>query len=177
MPLPQATRSATKLATRFSSSIAATPPRVYRTEVPGLSRLPTKALIRSLLLTSLMSRSWILGPSLAALTKITDAKSAILDADRNPILNRLLRWTIYDQFCSGTDRKQVSRSMAEVKNMGFQGIILGYAKESIIDPEMGEVYSADGKYGPAAYKVLNEWKEGTLETLRMLEPGDFLALK
>lgn len=99
------------------------------------------------------------------------------NADRNPALNVLLRWTIYNHFCAGSNKGQVARSMAEVKGLGYQGIILGHAKEVILNPDVGEVYF-DGKgYGPACYRMVEEWKQSSLDTLRMLQPGDFLALK
>lgn len=72
---------------------------------------------------------------------------------------------------------EVARSMADVKRTGYQGVILGYAKEAVLENVEGEIHSGDGKYGPSCYKMIEDWKEGTLETLRMLEPGDFLALK
>ncbi|RKK79070.1 hypothetical protein BFJ71_g16332 [Fusarium oxysporum] len=67
--------------------------------------------------------------------------------------------------------------MAEVKGLGYQSVILGHAKEVVLDPEAGEVYSGDHKYGPACYRMVEEWKQSTLDTLRMLQPGDFLSVK
>ncbi|KAH6974354.1 FAD-linked oxidoreductase-like protein [Ilyonectria sp. MPI-CAGE-AT-0026] len=143
----------------------------------ALSRLPTKTLLRSLVLTSLMSKEWLLRPSLAILNVVAKSKSAILNADRNPFLNRILRWTIYNHFCAGSNNAQVARSLAEVKDIGYQGVILGWAKEVVLNPVDGGVHSDNAKYGPACYQMIDEWKEGTLNTLRMLGPGDFLAVK
>jgi hypothetical protein len=47
--------------------------------------------LRSLVLTLLMSRDWILRRSLAIIERIVKSKSILLNADRNPLLNRLLR--------------------------------------------------------------------------------------
>lgn len=143
----------------------------------ALSRLPTKTLLRSLVLTSLMSKEWLLRPSLAVLNVMAKSESAILNADRNPFLNRILRWTIYNHFCAGSNKEQVARSLAEVKDIGYQGVILGWAKEVVLNPVDGGVHSDNAKYSPACYQMIEEWKEGTLDTLRMLGPGDFLAAK
>lgn len=116
-------------------------------------------------------------PSLKFLEVVTTAKGRLLNADRNPVLNRLLRWTVYNHFCAGSNKTQVARSIAEVKGLGYRGVILGYAKEVILDPGVGEMHSSNHKYGPACYQMVEEWKQNSLETLRMLQPGDFLALK
>ncbi|WZH49511.1 proline dehydrogenase [Fusarium acuminatum] len=124
-----------------------------------------------------MSRDWILRPSLAIIERIVKSKSLLLNADRNPLLNRLLRWTIYNHFCAGSNAEQVARSTALVKAMGYQGVILGYAKEFVIDPAEGKVCTDTSRYSSGCYKMIEEWKNGTLQTLQNLQPGDFLAVK
>lgn len=66
--------------------------------------------------------------------------------------------------------------------MGYQGVILGYAKEAVLNADEAAnniIPSAAGgqQYGPRYYEMIEEWRNGTLQTLRMLGPGDFLALK
>jgi len=62
--------------------------------------------------------------------------------------------------------------------MGFQGIILGYAKEFVLeDPSDSSHAKHEQGYSAAQYHVIDKWKEGTLETLRMISAGDFLAIK
>lgn len=142
-----------------------------------MSRLPMKTLFRSLALTSLMSSRWMLKPSIAIMGVIARSKSPFLDPDRNPLLNTLLRWTVYNHFCAGTNAREVMRSVADFKKLGFQGVILTHAKEILLE-QTGESRAADGAdYSPAAYKMVDMWKQYSLETLRMLQPGDFLALK
>lgn len=116
-------------------------------------------------------------PSLKLLGMFTKAKSIWLHPDRNLALNRLLRWTLYNQFCAGVNKKQVARSIAEVKGLGYQGIILGHAKEVVLDPAASKAYSAANGYAPACYQMVDEWKQSTLDTLRMLQKGDYLAVK
>ena len=143
----------------------------------ALSRLPTKTLVRSLLLTSLMTKPWIMRPSLAILSVLTKSDSLLLSPDRNPVLNQLLRWSIYDQFCAGTSRRDVRRTMAEMKRVGYQGIILGFAKEIVLSPSQGGAHANGVEYSPAFYKMVEEWKDEVLKTLQMIGSEDWLAVK
>ncbi|KOS40194.1 hypothetical protein ACN38_g8958 [Penicillium nordicum] len=110
---------------------------------------------------------------------LATSKSALLNPDRNLPLNKFLRWTVYNHFCAGVNRKEVSKTVADIKKMGYQGVILGYSKEIVLDQE--EMLSTDAsgtsKYSEKCYQMIDEWKEGTLETLRMVGTGDFLAVK
>ncbi|KAJ6445328.1 proline oxidase [Purpureocillium lavendulum] len=125
-----------------------------------------------------MGKRWLLQPSLAALSFICRSKSAIFDPDRNLALNKILRLVIYDQFAAGTNAVEVARKSRELKKMGFQGIILGYAKEFVLeDPAGGDQAKQEQGYTAAEYEVIQKWKKGTLETLRMIGAGDFLAIK
>lgn len=144
-----------------------------------MARLPTKLILRSLVLTSLMSSKLLLKPSLAALDIITNSKSAILNPDRNRILNKILRWTVYDHFCAGTNRQEVSKTVADVKKIGYQGLILGYSKEITVDPTQAVVRDGSGTkvYSDRCYEIVEEWKKGTLATLCMIGAGDYLAVK
>lgn len=111
---------------------------------------------------------------------MSKSKAAIMNPDMNPILNKLMRWTIYNHFAAGTSLQEVAKSSKEIKTMGYQGIILGYAKEVVLDDpaETGTASNTqDNEYRPCHYEVVEEWKNGTLETLRMVGPGDFLAVK
>ncbi|KAK7425681.1 hypothetical protein QQZ08_007779 [Neonectria magnoliae] len=126
-----------------------------------------------------MSKSWLLRPSLAIMALLTKSNSALLNADKNPVLNRVLRWAIYNHFCAGTNSREVSKAVEDVKRLGYHGIILGYAKEVVLDPveALEHTSSGDAKYGAMHYEVIDEWKRGNLETLEMLGSGDFIALK
>ena len=144
-----------------------------------MARLPTRLLLRSLILTSLMSSKLFLKPALAILNVVTNSKSALLNPDRNFVLNKVLRWTVYNHFCAGTNREEVSRTVAEIKKIGYQGVILGYSKEIVLDPNEKLAHDDTGSatYSDKCYEMIEEWKKGTLETLRMVGPGDFLAVK
>ncbi|KAK1498654.1 carbapenem antibiotics biosynthesis protein carD [Colletotrichum abscissum] len=143
----------------------------------ALSRITTKTLLRSLVLTSIMRRAWIMQPSLKFLNLVTKSKSPLLDLDRNPLLNRLIRWALYNHFCAGTTHAEISHSIAKLKAMGYQGVILGHAREFTVDLDSGVTKSQNAKYIPAGSRMVEEWKQLNLDTLRMLQPGDFLSLK
>ncbi|KAF0327264.1 proline dehydrogenase [Colletotrichum asianum] len=174
-------KAASILGVRFSSHVQLVKQNSWNTgkkPPTALSRLPTKTLLRSLLLTSLMRRRWISRPSLAALDYITKSKSTLLNPDKNPVLNKLLRWTIYNHFAAGTCHQEVVRSAAETKSIGYHGVIMGYAKEFVLEnPSVSQSVEVDNGYRQCHYRVVEDWKQGTLETLRMIQPGDFLAVK
>lgn len=130
-----------------------------------------------------MTSKIFLRPSLALLDTLASSKSAFLNPDRNPFLNRLVRWTLYNHFCPGTNRAEVVRTVNQIKEMGYQGVILGYSKEVVLPhskTNQNDIHETTGTakdYPPQYYEVIEEWKRGTLETLHMVGPGDFLALK
>ncbi|KAJ5690725.1 Proline dehydrogenase [Penicillium macrosclerotiorum] len=142
--------------------VATLPPMKPYPEVSSMARLPTS-----------------LVPALAILNVVTNSKSPFLNPDKNPVLNKLLRWTVYNHFCAGTNREEVSKTVARIKKIGYQGVILGYSREIVVDPN--EKLALDESnvttYSDKCYQIVEEWKKGTLETLRMIGQGDFLAVK
>ncbi|KAJ5313426.1 Na(+)/H(+) antiporter [Penicillium atrosanguineum] len=164
---------------RFHDAAVVTPTTQPPLEVSSMARLPTRFVLRSLLLTSLMSSKLVLKPALAVLNVVTNSKSAILNPDRNRILNKVLRWTVYDHFCAGTNRAEVSKTVADIKSIGYQGVILGYSKEIVLDPneKLARDEAGSTTYSDKCYNMVEEWKRGTLDTLSMVGSGDFLAVK
>ena len=89
-----------------------------------------------------------------------------------------MRWSLYNHFASGTNAKEVARSIMEFKGIGYQGIILGYAKEIVLEnPTEGGRLIDDDRYTPAEYRMVEDWKQGTIETLRMIGARDILSVK
>ncbi|OHX00740.1 proline oxidase [Colletotrichum incanum] len=168
---------------RYVSTAATTTPvaktqgLASATKKSPLSRLPTLTLVRSLVLTQFMSSPLLMKPALPLLHFIAKSKMALFNPDRNPILNRLLRWTIYDHFCAGENLQQVTKTVSDVKRMGYQGVILNYAKEIVLDTKEVNADAHAGDYAAPFYEMVELWKKGNIETLRMLDPGDFLAVK
>jgi hypothetical protein len=114
------------------------------------------------------------------MSHLAHSQSPILNPDRNPILRWLLKKTFYAQFCAGENAKEVQRTVSSLKQSGFKGIMLCYAKEVVLDQRASEALESGG--GSAASNLLVEqeilpWKKGTLETVAMTEPGDFVAVK
>lgn len=92
-------------------------------------------------------------------------------------MNYLLRRTIYDHFCAGINEREVRNTVQEMKSLGFKGVILGYARESIAKVEdVDRIQSAEEKQ-EALDRAVEEWRVGTLRTLGMCGRGNYLAVK
>ena len=148
-----------------------------------LSLLPLSNLFRSFVVTALSSHPTLLAPSLRLLSFLANSSSPLLNPDRNLLLRILLRKTFYAQFCAGETTQEVKDTVQSLKRLGFEGVILSYAKEIVL--ECGEQLalssiSTSTPSEPAGINALKEvqaWKVGTIKTVEMTEPGDFVALK
>ncbi|EFX01442.1 proline oxidase [Grosmannia clavigera kw1407] len=141
-----------------------------------LSVLPLTNVMRSYFVTSISSSKILLPPSLALTTWIANSNNALLNPDRNPILHYILKKTFYAQFCAGETAAEARKTIAGLKNIGFSGVILGYAKEAVLQDGETESLSVKGA-DEATKQEIASWTEGTLETVRIAAPGDFVALK
>ncbi|KAK7733987.1 hypothetical protein SLS53_007982 [Cytospora paraplurivora] len=105
----------------------------------------------------------------------------LLNPDRNPLLGQLIKKTFYMQFCGGENAAEVRQTIAQLKGIGFSGVILGYAREVVLTDEETKHLAACGLESEAAEACIqNEvipWAQGTLETVKLAEPGDYVALK
>ena len=145
-----------------------------------LSLLPLSMILRSLGTTLVSSSPLLLAPSLRIMAVLAHSASALLNPDRNPLLRFFIKRTFYAQFCAGEDGAEVRDTIARLKGIGFNGVILGYAKEVVLtDKQAGQLEGA--KLGEETQTIIDNeivpWAEGTLETVRLAEPGDFVALK
>jgi proline dehydrogenase len=122
-------------------------------------------------MTSIMASPRILRLSLPVLRKIANSQALLLNPDKNPALHFLIRKTLYDHFMAGETSAEVNKCVTDMKNMGFKGVILGYAKEVNVT---GGANHFDMASTDAAIKA---WKDGTLKTLRMIGEGDILSVK
>ncbi|PTU22313.1 hypothetical protein P175DRAFT_0473093 [Aspergillus ochraceoroseus IBT 24754] len=144
---------------------------------PPLAVLPTKTLLYSVLFTSIMS-SPLLKPCLGLLKYVIESESSWLHPSKNPTMKYLLRTTIYNHFCAGENEREVRQSVKYMKGLGFKGVILGYARESIAKVEDIDPYVAcETTKHEVLDRAVDEWKEGNLRTLRMIEKGDYLGIK
>ncbi|KAJ5256658.1 hypothetical protein N7478_012762 [Penicillium angulare] len=113
----------------------------------------------------------------------------LLNVDRNPIIHGILKKTFYEQFCAGETDAETRKTIQELKDMGFRGVIMTYAKETVFDhktnTEQGlgiaalEAEKNDDALIPAVARCANieAWRKGTVETVDQLNNGDYLAVK
>lgn len=146
---------------------------------PPLSILPLNLLLRNILISSISSSRLLLPPSLYALSFLANSHSPLLNPDRNPILRAILKSTFYAHFCAGETPTEVSRTINSLKSMGYKGIMLCYAREVVLDANAAAALEASG--GTASEAAINNeilpWKEGTLKTVSLVDPGGFVAVK
>ncbi|KAL8901934.1 MAG: hypothetical protein Q9207_004944 [Kuettlingeria erythrocarpa] len=151
------------------SSRGSTSPSAFSSPPPlSLLKLPT--LLRSFLISAASSSSLTLTPSLRILSLLAHSSSPWLQHNR--ALHFILKKTFYRQFCAGETPSEVQRTVADLKDMGFQGIILAYAKEIVL--EKGTAVE-EGNCDEA--KDVKEWKKGTIETVRLTDRDGYAALK
>ncbi len=146
-------------------------------EISPLAVMPTRLLLRSLMITSVLASPRLLNICLPAMIYMANSKPAVLNPDRNPILRKVIRAVFYSHFCAGENDTEVKKTIATIKDMGFKGVILGYAKEFIVDPTATPEEAARSGLVQSCDSCIDEWREGNLRSLRMLGSGDFLAIK
>lgn len=146
-----------------------------------LSVLPLSMILRSLATTVVSSSPLLLPPSLRIMAALANSASPLLNPDRNPLLRFFLKRTFYAQFCAGEHAGEVRATIARLKGIGFNGVILGYAKEVEPTPAQAGQLGAAAAQGKETQSAIDHeirpWADGTLETVRLAEPGDFVALK
>ncbi|TVY18349.1 putative mitochondrial proline dehydrogenase, partial [Lachnellula arida] len=166
------------------TTLATMPPRV---PIPPLSILPLTSIVRTWVITTISSTR-LLTPSLAALSIIAHAQGPILSPERNRYLRYLIKKTIYKQFCAGENDAEVKQTVDGLLKLGYKGVILGYAKEVVMNEsqagKLNESHagklesSGDNDAAKACIRnEINPWAQGTLRTVQMTSPGDFVGLK
>jgi hypothetical protein len=114
------------------------------------------------------------------MSTLAHSQSPLLNPDSNPLLRFFLKKTFYRQFCAGENAREVASTVNYLKSLGFKGVILGYAREVVMDESQTTSLSSCEETEAAEACIRNEilpWKKGTLETVQMTVPGDFVALK
>ncbi|KAH8427612.1 uncharacterized protein LDX57_005324 [Aspergillus melleus] len=141
-------------------------------------------LVRSLLVATVSSHRWLLTPALWFLSLIVHPRIALLDVNKNPILRGILKPIFYNHFCAGENGNEVRSTVRNIKDMGFKGVILTYAREVVVDASKEkttspETSSETGNYSPTPSHNpdIEAWRQGVLETVEMVGKGDILALK
>ncbi|KAI5459102.1 proline oxidase PrnD [Mariannaea sp. PMI_226] len=142
-----------------------------------LSVLSLGMVMRSLATTVVSSSPILLPPSLRIMSILANSSSAILNPDKNPLLRVFLKKTFYAQFCAGENATEVRDTISNLKGMGFTGVILCYAKEVVLSKEQAAKLGVGQETEEAIKNEILPWAEGTLETVRLVQPGDYVALK
>lgn len=149
-----------------------------------LSAMPTHMLLRSLFIATVSSNKFLLIPSLKLLSFFAKPnRSLLFNVDRNPALKALLKRTLYNQFCAGETEQETRACVKQLKDLGFKGVILTYAKEMVFDHknESANHHTSDKFVDAKAVAVhdtdIEAWRAGTLRTLDLISEGDILALK
>ena len=68
----------------------------------------------------------------------------------------------------------MKRTVDGLKNIGFKGVILCYAREIVLDEKEKQNLSSCGEGDALEASIQNEivpWEKGTLETVRLTSPG------
>lgn len=146
-------------------------PHMPRPESP-LAQLPLSNVLRSLLILSISSSPLLLRPCIYALSALAHPRTAITDVARNPALNWLVKHTLYKQFNAGENKREVQRSIEEIKQLGYRGVLLGYAREVLVGDS-----TTSPQDEKAARKEVEKWLQGTLQTVDMATESDIVALK
>ncbi|SMR43464.1 unnamed protein product [Zymoseptoria tritici ST99CH_3D1] len=130
-----------------------------------LATLPLSHILRTYLITAMSSSPILLQSSTSILRRMLESKNPLFRLDSNPIMRAVLLETFYKQFCAGTNAAEIAKSTADLRQLGYSGVILEYAKEVLKDAESNELAE------------IAEWKTGMLKSIEMAAPGDLLGLK
>ena len=103
--------------------------------------------------------------STGLLTRMLKSKSYLVDVDRNPVIRALLHRTFYKQFCIGETRSEVQKSLQQMRECGYSGVILEYALEVL----QGVKEDSEA--------AVERWRKGLLETVELTDSGSFVGLK
>lgn len=145
--------------------------------VPPLAILPLRNLLRSYLITTVSSSPLLLRTSLGALKLLAQSRSRILSPDRNPVLHFLLKRTIYAQFCAGETKAEVDQTITRLKRMGYEGVMLCYAREVCLVEDEAKTVSDKVSEERMGADEISSWAQGTLATVEMAQANDFVSLK
>lgn len=114
---------------------------------------------------------------LRLLSRIAKSESVVLNPDRNPLLRHLLRTTFYAHFCAGESESEIKGVLAGLKRIGYDGVILTYAKETV--PHRAGTHRLMTRCSEEinARDEVETWERGSLKTIDLADKGDFVALK
>lgn len=121
------------------------------------------------MITTLSSSPQLLSVFIYILSKIANSQSLLFSPERNRLLHWILKRTFYNQFCTGENGKEVQRTIANLKSTGYTGVMLEFALEVL--GSKGTVTAEQ------TAREIEIWRQGLLESVRLVEDGDFVGLK
>lgn len=145
-----------------------------------LSVLPLETVLRTLVTSTISSSRLLLPPSLAIMTLLAHSNNAILNPERNRLLNWVLKKTFYAQYCAGENAAEVKQTLAGLNKIGFTGVILNYAREVVLTESQSKNLTPCDTGAEAEQCIrteINPWLKATLDTVEIAQPHDFVALK
>ncbi|EEP79882.1 predicted protein [Uncinocarpus reesii 1704] len=135
----------------------------------ALGRMPAPALLRSIMLQTVMSRP-----------RIMDVASNMLRQNvrlftRNPVFRCLVDKMFYAQFCAGRTEAEIRRTVEGLREMGYRGVILAYARE--VDLSNSQYQAGSAESNALHQEHVAQWLQGTLQTIKYAQSGDYVAVK
>ncbi|KAK6382664.1 proline dehydrogenase [Exophiala oligosperma] len=101
-----------------------------------------------------------------------------MNPDKNPLLRMIVYPLVYKQFCAGRDQAEIARTSAEVRRLGFSGVVLCYGKEVQVQGGTNDEFLGYNRNKvPALDAEVAQWEDGNIETLNMIAEGDWLGIK
>ena len=146
-----------------ANAVSATKPT--KAEASTLAFLPLTQVLRSYLITAVSSSPRMLDASSAVLRRMLESKNFLFSLEKNPLARALLYNTFYKQFCAGSTPEQVSATSKQLREQGYGGVILEYAREVLKDAESHEI------------EDVATWQKGMLASVSIAQEGDFIGLK
>lgn len=140
-----------------------------------LARLSTSSILRTLLLSTFFKSPLLFKSGLAVFEKIANSPSIWLNPDRNLLLRMIVYPLVYKQFCAGRNQEEIARTSAEIRRLGFSGVVLCYGKEVQVQGnrfagyDIGSASTLDSE--------IAQWEDGNIKTLDMIGQGDWLGIK
>ncbi|RKF79058.1 putative proline dehydrogenase, mitochondrial [Golovinomyces cichoracearum] len=142
-----------------------------------LSILPLSTIIRSLVLMSITSSRFLVPTCLAITNFLSNTTSPIFSPDRNPALRAVIKSTLHRHFCAGETISEIKKSTAQLRSLGYDGVILAYAKELVPNEDGSQSVSPDETTDELIPDEIELWANGLLATIDLTIAGDFVAIK
>lgn len=112
---------------------------------------------------------------MALFEKIANSSSVWLNPDKNPLLRMIIHPIVYKHFCAGRNKQEIAHTSAEIRRLGFSGVVLCYGKEVQIQEDQFLGY--DETKGSTLDAEISQWEDGNMATLDMVGECDWLGMK